>query len=473
MQHVYAVILAAGKGTRMKSHKHKVLHPVCGKPMIDHILDTLDELQTEKTILVVGHQAEALKEHLGDRVLFANQEEQLGTAHAVMQAEPLLKDKKGITLVINGDHPLFTAETFKKLVEKHRSSNAAATVLTAIMDDPTGYGRIVRREDGQIDRIVEQKDATEAEQAIKEINTGTYCFDNQKLFSALSLVNNNNAQGEYYLPDVVAILREQGQPIRAEILDDTDEAMGVNDRIQLAEAAKIMRERILRKAMKNGVTIIDPMSTYIEADVEIGPDTVIEPGTFLRGKTVIGEGCHIGPQADLTDVVVADGAHIRYAVIEGSRIQEQAKVGPYAYIRPETELGANTKVGCFVDLKKAKIGNGTKISHLAYVGDAEVGEKVNVSCGVITVNYDGLNKHKTVIEDGAFVGCNVNLVAPVKVEEGAYVAAGSTITDDVPKNALAIARQRQTNKPDYAQKLKEKRSAKRNEIGGTSAYVDR
>jgi bifunctional UDP-N-acetylglucosamine pyrophosphorylase/glucosamine-1-phosphate N-acetyltransferase len=461
MQNVYVVILAAGKGTRMKSKKHKVLHPVCGKPMIDHILETLSELEPKKTILVVGHQGETIKEHLGDRVLFVEQEEQLGTAHAVMQAKSLLAGEEGITLVLNGDHPLFTAETLKKLLETHCATKAAATVLTAIMEDPTGYGRIVRREDGQVDRIVEHKDASEEQRKIREINTGTYCFDNQKLFSALSFVNNNNAQGEYYLPDVISILREQGQPISAEIVGDSDEAMGVNDRIQLSEANALMRERILREHMKNGVTIIDPKSTYIEADVKIGADTVIEPGTYLRGNTIIGEGCRIGPQADLTNVVVADHVRIRYAVIEGSEIRQQATVGPYTYIRPGTELGEQTKVGCFVDLKKAKIGKGTKISHLAYVGDAEVGEKVNVSCGAVTVNYDGINQYKTIIEDGAFVGCNVNLIAPVKVEKGAYIAAGSTITDDVPANTLAIARQRQTNKLDYVDKLKEKRSKNR------------
>jgi bifunctional UDP-N-acetylglucosamine pyrophosphorylase/glucosamine-1-phosphate N-acetyltransferase len=459
-QHVYAVILAAGKGTRMKSKKHKVLHPVCGKPMIDHIIGQLNRLAIEKTILVVGHQKEALKEHLSGQVDFVEQEEQLGTAHAVMQARSLLENEEGITLVLNGDHPLFTAETFQKLIEKHQETKAAATVLTAIMDDPSGYGRVVRREDGQVDRIVEHKDATDAEREIREVNTGTYCFDNQKLFSVLSLVNNDNAQGEYYLPDVLSILRDQGETIGAQVIGDQEEAMGVNDRIQLAEANRWMQQRLLKEHMRNGVTIVDPANTYIEADVKIGADTVIEPGTFLRGKTVIGEDCHIGPQADLTDVEVADGTNIRYAVLEDSRIGSEAKVGPYVLVRPKTELGNRTKVGCFIDLKKAKIGEGTKISHLAYVGDAEVGKKVNIGCGVITVNYDGVNKHQTVIEDDAFIGCNVNLVAPVTVEQGAYVAAGSTITDDVPEKALAIARERQTNKSGYADKIKAKRVKK-------------
>jgi bifunctional UDP-N-acetylglucosamine pyrophosphorylase/glucosamine-1-phosphate N-acetyltransferase len=460
MKRLYAIVLAAGKGTRMKSRKHKVLHPVCGKPMIEHILDAISRLQAEKTILVVGHLGETIKEHLGDRVIFVDQEQQLGTAHAVMQTKSLLEKEDGITLVLNGDHPLFTPETLQKLVQKHVETEAAATVLTAVMDNPTGYGRVVRREDGQVDRIVEHKDASEEERKIKEVNTGTYCFDNRKLFASLAHVKSDNAQGEYYLPDVIAILREQGERVSAEIVSDTAEAMGVNDRIQLAEAEKCMRRRILREHMKNGVTIVDPESTYIEATVRIGPDTVIEPGTFLRGNTVIGAGCRIGPHADLKDVIVHDDVYIRYAVIDGSEIRDRVTVGPYAYIRPGTDLGDDVKVGCFVDLKKAKIGRGTKISHLAYVGDAEVGEKVNISCGVITVNYDGVNKHKTVIGDGAFVGCNVNLVAPVKVEQGAYIAAGSTITHDVPEGALAIARERQTVKPGYVEKLMAKRSKK-------------
>jgi bifunctional UDP-N-acetylglucosamine pyrophosphorylase/glucosamine-1-phosphate N-acetyltransferase len=458
MQHIYAVILAAGKGTRMKSKKHKVLHSICGKPMIDHILAQLSQLDAKKTIMVVGHLGESLQEHLGEQVQFVEQEEQLGTAHAVMQTEPLLKQEEGITLVLNGDHPLFTANTLKQLLETHHTSGAAASVLTATMEDPTGYGRVVRRADGQVDRIVEHKDATEAERLIKEINTGTYCFDNQKLFSTLSLVNNNNAQGEYYLPDVISILREQGHKISAQVIGDVDEAMGVNDRIQLAQAAKFMQARINREHMKNGVTIVDPENTYIEADVVIGADTVIEPGTFLRGQTVIGEGCHIGPNADLTDVIVEDEVRVRYAVIDASRIASEAAVGPYVYVRPGTELGEQTKVGCFVDLKKAKLGRGSKVSHLAYVGDAEVGKGVNVGCGAVTVNYDGVNKHKTVIEDGAFIGCNVNLVAPVRVEKGAYVAAGSTVTKDVPEDALAIARERQTNKENYVSRLKSKLS---------------
>jgi bifunctional UDP-N-acetylglucosamine pyrophosphorylase/glucosamine-1-phosphate N-acetyltransferase len=456
MSELYAVILAAGKGTRMKSSKHKVLHSICGKPMIDHIVDHLERLGTSKTILVVGHLKEAVQDHLGDRVIFAEQTEQLGTAHAVLQAKPLLAEDKGTTLILNGDTPLFTVETLRSFIEEHKQSGAAATVLTAELEDPTGYGRIVRRPDGSVERIVEHKDATEEERAICEVNTGTFCFDNQKLFSVIEKVNNDNVQGEYYLPDVLSLLQEQGEKIGAKVIADVNEAVGVNDRVQLAQAEAIMRQRILHQHMLNGVTIVDPANTYIEADVVIGADTVIEPNTFLRGKTVIGEQCHIGPSADLTDVVVANNTVIKYAILDQSQVADQSKIGPFTYVRPGSEIGSQTKIGCFVDVKKASIGEGSKISHLAYVGDAEVGKNVNIGCGVITVNYNGIDKNLTKIEDDAFIGCNTNLIAPVTIEKGAYIAAGSTITKNVPENALAIARERQTNKLDYASKMMKK-----------------
>lgn len=454
MQNLFAVVLAAGKGTRMRSKKHKVLHEICGKPMIDHILTSITALSPTETILVVGHQGETVRQYMGDRVQIVEQHEQLGTAHAVQQTRSLLENQAGITLVLNGDHPLFTAETFQSLIEQHQSTHAAATVLTAKVEDPTGYGRIVRGENGSVSRIVEHKDATEEERQIQEINTGTFCFDNEKLFAALQKVNNDNAQGEYYLPDVLSILQEEGEVISAYEMEDVVEAMGVNDRIQLAEAAKCMRKRIILQHMQNGVTIVDPDATYIDIEVVIGEDTVIEPGTFLRGKTVIGADCHIGPQADLTDVTVLDSTKVQYTVAQNSHLGKQTTVGPFAYLRPGTDLGQEVKIGCFVDLKKAKLAKGAKVSHLAYVGDAEVGKDVNVGCGVVTVNYDGFRKHKTVIEDGVFIGCNTNLVAPVTVEQGAYVAAGSTITKDVPADALAVARERQVNKEGYVPKLK-------------------
>lgn len=458
MDQLYAVVLAAGKGKRMKSKKPKVLHHICGKPIVSHVLDQLDRIGAEKKIMIVGHLAEHVRNHIGDQVTYVEQKEQLGTAHAVLQAKSELFDREGVTLVLNGDHPLFTKETLLRLIHKHKEEGAAATVLTANVDDPTGYGRVIRNGDGTVHRIVEHKDANEEELQVKEINTGTFCFDNQKLFAALLEVNNDNAQGEYYLPDVISILKKNDEKIAAEGVSTPEEAMGVNDRIQLAQAEKHLRDRIIREHMLNGVTIIDPENTYIESDVIIGHDTVIEPGTFLRGSTKIGVGCHIGPQADLTNVEIEDQVQIRYAVVSDSQIEQEATVGPYVYIRPDTHLGEKSKIGCFVDLKKASLGNGSKISHLAYVGDAEVGQNVNIGCGVVTVNYDGVKKHQTQIKDEAFIGCNANLVAPVTIEKGAYVAAGSTITDDIPEKSLAIARQRQTTKIDYVDKLWKKKN---------------
>ncbi|MBD1372466.1 bifunctional UDP-N-acetylglucosamine diphosphorylase/glucosamine-1-phosphate N-acetyltransferase GlmU [Hazenella sp. IB182357] len=456
MSQLNAVILAAGKGTRMKSKKHKVLHPVCGKPMIDHIISRLEELEVSKSILVVGHLANDLQSYLQERVQYVFQNEQLGTAHAVKQAKPLLAGSDGVTLILHGDHPLFSKETLEKLVTQHKESGAAATVLTAKVENPFGYGRVIREAGGQVSYVVEQKDANEKERQVNEINLGTYCFDNHKLLEAIEQVKNDNAQGEYYLPDVLNILKSAEEIVGAQVIDDVDEAMGVNDRVQLAEVSSLMQKRILRKHMENGVTIIDPSSTYIEVDVEIGADTIIEPGTHLRGHTSIGENCHIGPQADLTNMSIQADTKIRYAVMEASEVDENVTVGPYAYVRPDTHLGANSKIGCFVDLKKVEMGSGSKVSHLSYVGDATVGEGVNIGCGTVTVNYDGVKKHRTQIDDHAFIGCNVNLIAPVQVGEGAYVAAGSTINKDVPAESLAIARERQTTKMDYAKKLKPK-----------------
>lgn len=456
MSKIHAVVLAAGQGTRMKSKLYKVLHPVCGKPMVQHVVDTLASMRVEDVIVVVGHGADAVRSTLGERVTYALQKEQLGTAHAVQQAVPFLQAKEGTTFILYGDVPLLSEETLTALLRYHEEQQVAATVLTAVVPDPTGYGRIVRSETGEVLRIVEHKDATPSERAIREINTGIYCFDNQKLLKALAQVKNDNAQGEYYVTDCIGILRQAGEKVAAFEAVDPDETMGVNDRAQLAEAEAYMRRRIAVRHMKNGVTIVDPASTYIEADVVIGADTVIQPGTFLRAGTTIGADCVIGPQADLTNVQVADRVTISYSVMVDARVEADSTVGPFAYVRPGTEIGPHVKIGDFVELKNAKIGKGTKVPHLSYVGDAEIGEGVNIGCGTITVNYDGAVKHKTVVMDGSFIGCNTNLVAPVTVGQNAYVAAGSTITQDVPDEALAIARERQVNKPGYANKLPRK-----------------
>ncbi|CAJ1004606.1 MULTISPECIES: bifunctional UDP-N-acetylglucosamine diphosphorylase/glucosamine-1-phosphate N-acetyltransferase GlmU [Brevibacillus] len=456
MSKIHAVVLAAGQGTRMKSKLYKVLHPVCGKPMVQHVVDTLASMRVEDVIVVVGHGADAVRSRLGDRVTYALQKEQLGTAHAVQQAVPFLQAKEGTTFILYGDVPLLSEETLTALLRYHEEQQAAATVLTAVVPDPTGYGRIVRSETGEVQAIVEHKDATPEERVIREINTGIYCFDNQKLLKALAQVKNDNAQGEYYVTDCIGILREAGEKVAAFEAVDPDETMGVNDRSQLAEAEAYMRKRIAVRHMKNGVTIVDPASTYIEADVVIGADTVIQPGTYLRAGTTIGADCVIGPQADLSNVQVADRVTISYSVMVDARVEADSTVGPFAYVRPGTEIGPSVKIGDFVELKNAKIGKGTKVPHLSYVGDAEIGEGVNIGCGTITVNYDGAVKHKTVVMDGSFIGCNTNLVAPVTVGQQAYVAAGSTITQDVPDEALAIARERQINKPGYANKLPRK-----------------
>lgn len=453
MSQKFAVVLAAGQGSRMKSKLYKVLHPVCGKPMVQHIIDRLKALTINDIVVIVGHGAGQVRKQLGDSVLYAHQEEQLGTAHAVMMSSELLKDKQGTTLVITGDTPLIQEETLRLFMEHHISMRASATVLTTKLGNPTGYGRIVRRADGSVERIVEHKDATEHERQIQEISTGIFCFDNQKLFAALADVKNDNAQGEYYLPDVIEILQKRNDVISAYLTEDAEDGMGVNDRVQLSQAEQIMRRRINEQHMRKGVTIVDPATTYIEADVIIGADTVIQPGTYLRGKTVIGDDCRIGPGADLTDTTVESGVTIQYSVISQSLIRNEANVGPYAYIRPGSDVGEKAKVGDFVELKNTRLGNGSKVSHLSYLGDAEIGQDVNIGCGTVTVNYDGVHKHKTMVGDRAFIGCNANLIAPVTIGDGAFVAAGSTVNKDVPNEALAIAREKQINKEGYATKL--------------------
>ncbi|MCT8136368.1 bifunctional UDP-N-acetylglucosamine diphosphorylase/glucosamine-1-phosphate N-acetyltransferase GlmU [Anaerobacillus sp. CMMVII] len=456
MNNRFVVILAAGQGTRMKSRLYKVLHSVCGKPMVQHVVDQVSQIGVEETVVVVGHGAELVKEQLGDGITYVLQEEQLGTGHAVMQAEALLKDKEGVTIVLCGDTPLITKETMESLILFHEEQNAKATILTAKTEDPTGYGRIVRDSQGAVQRIVEHKDATSDERMITEINTGTYCFDNAALFAALKHVGNNNVQGEYYLPDVIEILQGQDELIAAYQTASFEETLGVNDRVALASAEAIMKNRINEAHMRNGVTIIDPQNTYIGAEVIIGMDTIIKPGTILTGKTVIGHECEIGPNTEIINSYVGNQTTIKQSVVTDSEIGNDVNVGPFAHIRPNSQISDEVKIGNFVEVKKSSFGKGSKASHLSYIGDAEVGNDVNLGCGSITVNYDGKNKFLTKIEDGAFVGCNSNLIAPVTIGKNSYIAAGSTITNDVPENALAIARERQTIKNEYITKLKEK-----------------
>ncbi|GAV15957.1 bifunctional UDP-N-acetylglucosamine diphosphorylase/glucosamine-1-phosphate N-acetyltransferase GlmU [Paenibacillus sp. chi10] len=456
-----AIVLAAGQGKRMKSKLYKVLHPVCGKPMVGHVLDAVESVDCERTVVIVGHGAEAVQQFLGNRAEYALQAEQLGTGHAVKQAKALLDGEEGTTLVICGDTPLVTPETLAQLMELHNRAQASATILTAELNDPTGYGRVIRAEDGSVLKIVEQKDCTTEEQLVKEINTGTYCFDNVKLFAALEQIRNDNAQQEYYLTDVIGIMKAQGDTVQAYCTPDNSEAIGVNDRLVLSEAERFMRERINKRHMLNGVTIIDPANTYIESGVVIGADTIIEPGTSLRGNTTVGGECVIGPNSEIVDSTIGDQVHIKQSVLCEAIVGDESSVGPFAYLRPGARLGKQVKVGDFVEIKNASLDDQTKVSHLSYIGDAEVGKNVNIGCGAITVNYDGFNKSLTQIGDDAFIGSNVNLIAPIQVGTGAYVVAGSTITHPVPDNDLAIARERQVNKPGYAEKIRARAKAKK------------
>jgi bifunctional UDP-N-acetylglucosamine pyrophosphorylase/glucosamine-1-phosphate N-acetyltransferase len=453
----FAVILAAGKGTRMKSNLYKVLHPVCGKPMIKHILDQIAPIGFDRIVTIVSEGAEAVKAELGDRVAYAIQTEQLGTAHATLQAAEHLEGLQGTTVVLYGDTPLITGETVSRLLQHHEESGAVCTVLTAIASNPKGYGRIIRNSNGQVIDIVEEKDATAEQKAITEINTGIYCFDNIKLFDVLKRVDNDNAQNEYYLPSAFTLLREMGEKVSAYQADVFEDTLGVNDRAALAQAEAIMQKRINEALMMSGVTIKDPQTTYIEADVKIGKDTVILPGSILSGRTEIGEGCTIGPNSEISNTKVGHHTTIRHSVVSDSEIGSEVQIGPFSHIRPQTAIGNRAKVGNFVEVKKSTIGEGSKASHLSYVGDAEIGKDVNLGCGMITVNYDGKYKYLTKVEDGAFIGCNVNLIAPVTVGKEAIVAAGSTITEDVEADSLAIARARQTNKAHYANRYNHKK----------------
>ncbi len=447
-----AVVLAAGKGTRMKSKIPKVLHKVCGVPMVSHVLSAAQGSGADKIILVVGFGGEMVEQEMQGKAEIVFQHEQLGTAHALLQAESSLNGFDGDILVLCGDTPLLTENTLKKLVSIHKESGASATVLTAVMDNPYGYGRVIRNNEGLVIKIVEQKDASPEEQSVAEINTGVYCFKAQGLFESLSHLKPDNSQGEYYLTDIIADYVKQGRLVSAVVVEDCDEIMGINDRCQLALAESIMRKRINEGFMVSGVTFIDPSSAYIDASVVIGNDTIIYPNVIIQGDTVIGCGCKIGPSSQLNSVKVGDNVVIRQSVVDQSQIGPDCQIGPFSYIRPGCTLSGNNKVGDFVELKKVQVGEGSKIPHLTYVGDAVVGKKVNIGAGTITCNYDGEKKWTTIIEDNAFIGSNTNLIAPVKVGAGAVVGAGSTITTDIPEGALGVSRDKQKIIPDWSKK---------------------
>ncbi len=456
-----AIVLAAGFGTRMKSNRHKVLHEVCGKPMIQHIVDELRTLPFQQILVVVGQQREAVEQALLGRAKTVFQDEQLGTGHAVRCAMGALDSGVEEVVVLYGDAPLIRAQTISRLLEAREESNSAVALLAAELDNPFGLGRILLSNDNHVLTIVEEKDATEAQKQIRLINAGTYAFRTSDLKDALAQLKADNAQHEYYLTDTIAILRTMGKVCVPFVVEDPTEVLGVNDRAQLAEAQAVMGRRVATRWMKEGVTILDPATTYIGMDVQLSADVTLLPGTVLEGATRIGQGSVVGPNARVSNCVIGEDVNVQYAVIVDSVVDSNASVGPYAYIRPGSHIGARVKVGDFVEIKNSNLGDDTKVSHLAYVGDADIGQRVNVGCGAITVNYDGRLKQRTVVGDDSFVGSNVNLVAPLTVGKGAYLCAGSTISANVPDDGFAISRPQQVTKANYVSAWKQRRLAKR------------
>ncbi|KWU04285.1 bifunctional UDP-N-acetylglucosamine diphosphorylase/glucosamine-1-phosphate N-acetyltransferase GlmU [Lactobacillus crispatus] len=449
----YVVVLAAGKGTRMKSKLYKVLHKVCGKTMVEHVVDAAQGVNPAEIVTIVGTGAGDVEKVLADKSKFAFQEKQLGTGDAVMTAREELGDKDGATLVVTGDTPLFITDTFNELFKYHAEKGNAATVLTAEAPNPFGYGRIIRDDQGNVLRIVEQKDGKPEELKVKEINTGVFCFDNKKLFEALKHVNNDNAQGEYYLTDVLEILRNSGERVGAYKMPDFSESLGVNDRIALAQATKTMQRRINEQHMRDGVSFIDPDTAYIDADVKIGNDTVIEGNVVIKGNTEIGSDCYITSGSRIVDSKIGNNVTVTSSTVEEAEMDDNTDIGPNSHLRPKAIICKGAHIGNFVEIKKAEIGENTKVGHLTYVGDATLGKDINIGCGTIFSNYDGVKKFHTNVGDHAFIGAGSTLIAPINVADHAFIAADTTVTKDVNKYDMAIGRGRQVNKPDYWHKL--------------------
>ncbi|MEJ5253430.1 MAG: bifunctional UDP-N-acetylglucosamine diphosphorylase/glucosamine-1-phosphate N-acetyltransferase GlmU [Armatimonadota bacterium] len=455
-----AVIMAAGKSTRMKSRLPKPLHPLCGKPLLAYILDACSAGGASRLIVVVGHEAERVKEAFRDRCEFVLQEEQMGTGHAVMVTHPLLEGYEGDLLVLPGDTPLIDGDTLRRLAEHHRATGAVATLLSAVLPHDAGmYGRVLRDETGKVLGVVEAKDATPEQLAVREINTSIYCFNAPALFDALKQIRPDNARGEYYLTDVIGLLTREGRKVEAVIADDWQVTLGVNTRVELADVASRLRWRIMERLMLSGVTIVDPANTYIDADVQIGQDTTVYPNTYLLGQTVIGEECHIGPMARIEDSQIGNRVTVLASQVVESRLDDEVRVGPFANLRPGTVVGKGSKIGDFVEVKNAVIEENVSMAHLTYVGDAHVGANTNIGAGTITCNYDGKRKHRTVIGKGCFIGSHATLIAPVEIGDGAYVAAASPITSNVPPDSLAIARCRQEVKEGWAKRRREQSSS--------------
>ncbi len=462
MNELCTVILAAGQGTRMRSKLPKVAHPVAGLPMIAYVVEACRALQAKRTLVIVGYQAERVREALaGEAIEFVLQQEQRGTGHALLQAEQALSGFDGDLLVLPGDTPLLTSRTLEEMVQAHRQARAHATVLTAEVREPHGYGRVVRDEAGNLLRIVEEPEATPQEREIQEINTSVYSFAAVPLFEALRAIRPSAVKGELYLPDVIALLRERGDRVQAHRATDSEEVRGVNSRAELAEVHRLLWRRSAARLLTDGVTLLDPASAYVGPLVSVGPDSVLYPNVLLEGRTVIGEGATIHSGCRVRDSKIGDGTVVLDGcIIQESEVGERCQIGPYAHLRPQATLKSKVKVGNFVEVKKSLIGEGSKVPHLTYIGDTSMGERVNIGAGTITCNYDGFAKHRTVIEDDVFVGSNTNLVAPVSVGRGAIIAAGSTITEDVPADALAFGRAHQVSKAGRAAAIRAKQREK-------------
>lgn len=460
------VILAAGEGTRMRSDTAKVLFPVCGRPMIEHILNAASAVRPDTIVVVVGHKGEEVRReitgswaeshHMEGRLEFAWQLSQKGTGHAAACARSHLPGDCGHVMILCGDTPLITGEMLQTFVQFHLSEETGLSFITTVVDDPGAYGRVRRDCHGRVARIVEANDLLPGDEQIREVNAGIYLVRKDLFDSLLSRLDDNNAKHEFYLTDVVEMAVQDGFKVSSFVWQDSSVVQGVNDRHALALAEARLREAIIKDLCLSGVTVRDPQNTYVDYGVKVGRNTVLEPGTFLRGRTRIGEGCIIGPCSEINDSLVGDNSKVWFSVVEDSEIKKRVEVGPYSHIRPGTCIEPEVLVGNFAEVKNCVIGSGSKVHHHSYLGDSVIGRRVNIGAGTVTVNYDGISKHKTVIEDGAFIGCNANLIAPVKIGKGAYVAAGSTITSDVPGGSLGIARERQANKEGWVAKRTEK-----------------
>ena len=445
MKNTAVVIMAGGKGNRMNSDLPKVLHKIAGKPILNYVLETLSELTLNKKIVIVGHGADSVKSLIGNDMEYAVQSVQLGTGHAVLQSKELLTSFNGNVLILSGDVPFLTNHTLKKFLNYHRGHQHSCSIISAILEHPAGYGRIIRNDKGKITKIVEEADLCNGQKEINEVNAGIYCFEKNTLFQILEKITPNNKQKEYYLTDAIRILMEEGIEIGNIILEDYSEMLGINTRVDLASAAQRKNQQILHRLMMKGVTIIDPASTFIEETVQIKRDTTVYPFTIVQDHSKIGSHCEIGPNSHIINSRLGNEVKVWSSVIEECEIKDHVKIGPYSHLRPGTIVQQNVKIGNFVEVKKSIIGKGSKASHLTYLGDAQLGKNVNIGAGTITCNYDGRNKHATIIEDNVFIGSNNALVAPVKLGKGSYTGAGSTITEDIPEDSLAIARSRQKN----------------------------